>query len=110
MKILASIMDDMEKWGVLIKPEKVGVVHTCTVHMYTPFILVPKDDDKFRLVTDFRSIQGNVMPLPTVMPTVSDAITALSSSDFHIELDFSNYYCKILSRESTQKNCFFGVL
>ena len=99
----------MEKWGVLIKPEKVGVVHTCTVHMYTPFILVPKDDDKFRLVTDFRSIQGNVMPLPTVMPTVSDAITALSSSDFHIELDFSNYYWQNpIPREYSEKLLFWG--
>ena len=65
---------------------------------------MPKDDDKFCLVTDFRSIQGNVKPLPTVMPTVSDAMTALPSSDFHIELDFSNYHWQNpIPREDSEK-------
>ena len=88
LNIIASIMDDMEKWGVLAKPETLGIVPT---HVH-PCILVPKEGGKFRLVTDFRSIQAYIKPLPTVMPTVSDAMTALSSADFHIELDFSNYY------------------
>ena len=88
LQILASLMDDMEKWGVLAKPESLGIVPT---HVH-PCILVPKDEGKFRLVTDFRSLQSFIKPLPTVMPTVNDAMTALSSTDFHIELDFSNYY------------------
>ena len=88
LKIMAAIMDDMEKWGVLAKPESLGIIPT---HVH-PCILVPKSNDKFRLVTDFRSIQSHIKQLPTIMPTVSDAMTALSSADYHIELDFSNYY------------------
>ena len=88
LSIIADIMDDMEKWGVLVKPETLGVIPT---HVH-PCILVPKEGGKFRLVTDFRSIQSFIKPLPTVMPTVSDAMTALSSADYHIELDFSNYW------------------
>ena len=88
LQIIAAIMDDMEKWGVLVKPEQLGVVPT---HVH-PCILVPKEDGKFRLVTDFRSIQSFIKPLPTVMPTVSEAMSHLSSADWHIELDFSNYY------------------
>ena len=88
LNVIAKKMDEMEKWGVIVKPETIGVVPT---HVH-PCILVPKDDGKFRLVTDFRSIQSHIAQLPTVMPTVSDAMTALSSADFHIELDFSNYY------------------
>ena len=88
MRILADKMDEMERWGVIVKPETIGVVPT---HVH-PCILVPKEDGKFRLVTDFRSIQSHVLPLPTTMPTTQEAMTALASADFHIELDFSNYY------------------
>ena len=86
LQIIAAIRDDMEKWGVLVKPEQLGVVPTY-VHP-----CIPKEDGKFRLVTDFRSIQSFIKPLPTVMPTVSEAMSHLSSADWHIELDFSNYY------------------
>ena len=88
LKILANIMDDMEKWGVLAKPESLGIVPT---HVH-PCILVPKESGKHRLVTDFRSIQSHILPVPSVMPTVTEAMTALSSADFHVELDFSHHY------------------
>ena len=55
MIILATIMDDMEKWGVLAKPESLGIV---PMHVH-PCILVPKESGKHRLVTDFRSIQSH---------------------------------------------------
>ena len=88
LKILASLMDSMEEWGVLAKPEDLGIIPT---HVH-PCILVPKSEGKFRLVTDFRSIQNHIQLLPTIMPTVQDAMTALSASQYHVELDFSNYY------------------
>ena len=100
LDILAGIMQQMEDWGVLVKPETIGVVPT---HIH-PCILVPKENDKFRLVTDFRSIQGHIQQLPTVMPTTSDAMTALSASDYHIELDFSNFYWQnSIPREDSEK-------
>ena len=88
LNILANLLDEMEEWGVLVKPETIGVIPT---HIH-PCILVPKDNDKYRLVTDFKSIQSHIMPLPAVMPTVSEAMTALAAADYHVELDFSNYY------------------
>ena len=100
LNILAQLIDDMEQWGVVMKPESIGVVPT---HVH-PCILVPKDDDTYRLVTDFRSIQNSIKQLPTIMPTVSDAMTALSSADFHIELDFSNFYWQnAIPREDSEK-------
>ena len=100
LNMIAKKMDEMESWGVIVKPESIGVVPT---HVH-PCILVPKDDGKFRLVTDFRSIQSHILPLPTIMPTISDAMTALSSADFHIELDFSNYYWQnAIPREDSEK-------
>ena len=100
LNIMADIMQQMEDWGVLVKPETIGVVPT-NIH---PCILVPKEGGKFRLVTDFRSIQSHIKQLPTVMPTISDAMTALSSADYHIELDFSNFYWQnSIPREDSEK-------
>ena len=100
LNIMADIMQKMEDWGVLVKPETIGVVPT-NIH---PCILVPKEGGKFRLVTDFRSIQSHIKQLPTVMPTISDAMTALSSADYHIELDFSNFYWQnSIPREDSEK-------
>lgn len=100
MRILADKMDEMEQWGVIVKPESIGVVPT---HVH-PCILVPKEDGKFRLVTDFRSIQSHVLPLPTTMPTTQDAMAALASADYHIELDFSNFYWQnSIPREDSAK-------
>ena len=100
LRIMADIIDDMEAWGVVAKPETLGVVPT---HVH-PCILVPKSEGKYRLVTDFRSIQDNIVQLPTIMPTVQDAMTALSSSNYHVELDFSNYYWQnAIPREDSEK-------
>ena len=100
LNIMADIMDKMENWGVLVKPEKIGVVPT-NIH---PCILVPKEGGKYRLVTDFRSIQSHIIQLPTVMPTIGDAMTALSSCEYHIELDFSNFYWQnAIPREDSAK-------
>ena len=100
LNAMADLMDKMENWNVLVKPESIGVVPT---HIH-PCILVPKDNGNFRLVTDFRSIQNHIKPLPTIMPTVSEAMHALSASEYHIELDFSNFYWQnAIPREDSEK-------
>ena len=96
----------MEKWGVLAKPEDLGIVLT---HVH-PCILLLKGIGKFRLVTDFRSIQNFVKPLPTLMPTVSDAMTALLSVNFHIELDFSIITGRIRFLKKILRNWQFVIL
>ena len=53
MKILAEKMDTLESWGVLQKPENIGVIPEFVV----PSMLTPKpDSDEYRLVTDFTSL------------------------------------------------------
>ena len=100
LRVMADIMDKMEKWGVLTKPETIGVIPT---HIH-PCILVPKDNDSFRLVTDFRSIQNKILQLPTIMPTVAEAMKNLATANYHIELDFSNYYWQMaIPREDSEK-------
>ena len=46
---LADKMDQLEKWGVLAKPEDAGVVPV----FVCPSMVVPKENGDFRLVTDF---------------------------------------------------------
>ena len=100
LKVMANLMDKMESWGVLVKPETIGIVPS---HVH-PCILVPKDNGKFRMVTDFRSIQQNILQLPTIMPTVADAMKDLADSNYHVELDFSNYYWQnAIPREDSEK-------
>ena len=100
LRIMADLMDKMEKWGVLVKPENIGVIPT---HIH-PCLLVPKENGTFRLVTDFRSIQNKILQLPCVMPTVCDAMKDLASSNFHVELDFSNYYWQMaIPRDDSEK-------
>ena len=50
MKLLADKMDKLEQWGVLVKPEELGIVPEFVV----PSMLTPKPEPgEFRLVTDF---------------------------------------------------------
>ena len=53
MKVLADKMDVLEKWGVLRKPEELGIVPEFVV----PSLLVPKPEkNEWRLVSDFTSL------------------------------------------------------
>ena len=50
LKIMADKMDKLEEWGVLKKPENVGIVPEFVL----PSMLTPKSDsNEWRLVTDF---------------------------------------------------------
>ena len=53
MKLLAEKMDTLEEWGVLRKPEDLGIIPEFIV----PSMLTPKPEPgQFRLVTDFTSL------------------------------------------------------
>ena len=50
MRLLADKMDTLESWGVLRKPEDLGIIPEYVV----PSMLTPKtEENQFRLVTDF---------------------------------------------------------
>ena len=57
LKILASKMDKLEEWGVLRKPEDLGV----TPEFVVPSMLTPKPEkDEWRLVTDFTPLNIHI--------------------------------------------------
>ena len=95
LKIQANLMDKMEDWGVLVKPEKIGVVPAFVV----PSMLVVKDKQgsredplNYRLVSDFTGLNQYIKKAETVMPTIKETKQKIGMAEYLVELDFSQYY------------------
>ena len=89
LQILAAKMDKLEEWGVLMKPEEIGVVPEFIV----PSMLMPKaEKGEWRLVTDFTPLNIHIKKLETVSPTIQEAKAKLAKYKYHIQLDLSNYF------------------
>ena len=89
LQIMADKMDKLEEWGVLRKPEDVGVVPEFVVAS----MLRPKaEEGEWRLVTDFTPLNIHIKKLETVAPTIKEAKEKLAKYKYHIQLDLSNYF------------------
>ena len=89
LTILADKMDKLETWGVLRKPEELGIVPEFVV----PSMLTPKPEkDEWRLVTDFTALNIHIKKLEVVTPTIQEAKEKLAKFKYHIQLDLSNYF------------------
>ena len=102
---LAKKMDDLIAWGVLQRPELLGI----TPEFVSPSMLVPKlEKDEYRYVTDFTSLNKFVRRYPTSSPTIKEAKLWLAKRRLRIELDLSNYFYQSgVTREDAQ---WLGVL
>ena len=82
-------MDKLEEWGVMAKPEDVGIVPEFVL----PSMLVPKPEDgEWRLVTDFTPLNIHIKKLETTAPTINEAKRKLAKFKYHIQMDLSNYF------------------
>ena len=90
LQLMAKKMDELEDWGVLAKPESLGVVPKHVV----PSMLLPKTGcpGEYRLVSDFTSLLPHIKKLETVAPSLKDVKTKIGQAKYHVELDFSNYF------------------
>ena len=88
LTIMANLMDDMERMGVLCKPEDIGIVPK---NVHTSY-LVPKTDNSFRFVTDFTDLLPFIGKLEVVSPSIQQAKRILSSFKYLAELDLSNCF------------------
>ena len=67
LKILGDKMDKLEEWGVLVKPEDIGVVP----EFILPSMLMPKsENNEWRLVTDFTALNIHIKKLETTAPSL----------------------------------------
>ena len=105
MEQLATKMDALVRWGVLVRAESLGV----TVEHVQPSMLVPKGDgDGFRFVTDFSRLNTFIGKFPSVNPTIQDAKDAIAKKKFAVHLDLSNYFYQGgMRREDAQ---YLGVV
>ena len=89
MKLLAEKMDQLEKWGVLRKPEDLGIIPEFVV----PSMLTPKPETgQFRLVTDFTALNQHIRKLPTISPNIQEAKKQIAKFKYSVLLDLNNYY------------------
>ena len=104
-RALAEKMDTLIEWGVLQRPELLGIVP----EFVSPSMLVPKlEKDEYRFVTDFTSLNKFVRRYPTSSPTIKEAKIWLARKRMRIELDLSNYFYQSgVSRSDSQ---WLGVL
>ena len=89
LSIMANKMDKLESWGVLRKPEDLGVVPEFVL----PSMLTPKTEKgEWRLVTDFTPLNIHIKKLEVVSPTIEEAKEKLAKFRYHVQLDLSNYF------------------
>ena len=79
----------MEEYGVLARPEDLGIVPLHVV----PSMLVPKaEPGEYRVVSDFNSLNIHLKKPEVVLQTMEEIKRVLAEFEFHAELDLSNYY------------------
>ena len=79
----------MEKFGVLAKPEDLGIV---PIHV-VPSMLVPKHEEgEYRVVSDFNSLNFHIKKPEVILQTMEATKQVLAEFEYHAELDLSNYY------------------
>ena len=87
--ILAEKMDQLERWHVLTKPERVNV----KPKFVCPSLLVPKDDTQdWRLITNFTPLNKYIKKPPTVSPTIQETKMQLAKYKYIATLDLANFY------------------
>ena len=88
-RIQSDLMDKLMAYGVLQRPEDVGV----TPEVVSPSLLVPKSEPgEYRLVTDFSSLNKHIRKYPSTSPTIAEAKNILARKRHFVHLDLSNYF------------------
>ena len=104
-KVMGDLMDKLMDYGVLQRPEDVGV----TPELVSPSLLVPKTDPgEFRLVTDFSNLNKHIRKYPSTSPTIAEAKKMIARKKHFIHLDLSNYFFQCgMSNKDAQYLCTF---
>ena len=87
--ILAQKMDLLESWGVLAKPEQLGV----SVEFVSPSLLVPKPEKgEYRVVTDFSALNMYLKKVPNTSATIAQAKARIARARYVIHMDLASYF------------------
>ena len=81
--LLATKMDQLEEWGVLSKPESLGI----SVDYVSPSLLVPKPEPgEYRVVTDFSSLNLYLKKVSSTSGTIAQAKSRIARASFVIHM------------------------
>ena len=83
-QLQATKMDQLEDWGILVPPEKVGIAAA----FVSPSMFVPKvDSDEFILATDSAALNLYIKRVPNTSATIAQAKARIARANFVIHLD-----------------------
>ena len=86
---LAKKLDKLVQWGVLQRPEDIGV----SVQFCSPSMVIAKSEPgEFRLVTDFSALNQKIRKYSGISPTIQEAKEAIAKAQYVTLLDLSNYF------------------
>ncbi len=96
--LLQEKFDDLERQGVLRKPEEIDVV---AEYLNMSFLVEKPGSTDMRFVTAFSEIGEYSKPQPSVMPNVEDTLRTIGRWKYIIKTDLQQAYFQIpLSKES----------
>ena len=97
LELLQSESDDLERLGVLVRPEDVGIVPQ---HV-SPSFLVGKSDGKKRFITAFNDIAKFCRLPPSKITKCDDILRQIGSFNYIIKTDLTKSFFQLkMSRES----------
>ena len=89
LEIMGDLMDTLMDYGVLQRPEDLGITPT----VVSPSLLIPKaEPGEYRLVTDFSGLNKHIRKYPSVSPTINEARNALAKKRYFVHLDLANFF------------------
>ena len=94
-------MDKLEDFGVLAKPESLGI----TVEYLNPSFLVKKSENSYRLVTAFTEVGKYCKTQPTLLPTVDSTLRTIANWKYLVASDLKSAYYQIPLSQSSMKYC-----
>jgi len=101
MQELQDKCDELEKSGVLARPEDVGV----TVEYVNPSFLVKKPNGGSRLVTSFGEVAQYSKPQPSLMPSVDKVLQEIASWKYIVITDLTQSFYQIPLSKASMKYC-----
>ncbi|KAK6194705.1 hypothetical protein SNE40_000288 [Patella caerulea] len=101
---LQDKMDELERLGVLAKPEDVNV----TVEYVSPSFLVRKPEGGTRLVTAFSNIACYTKPLPSRSTSTESVLRFLAQWKYIIKTDMTKQFFQLPMKHSSMK--YLGVI
>jgi hypothetical protein len=101
---LQDKMDELERNGVLAKPEDVGTV----IEHVSPSFLVKKSSGGFRLVTAFNNIGTYTKPSPSRITTSDEILQFLAQWKYVIKSDMTSQFHQLPMKKASMK--YLGIV